>query len=68
MMEFSINVANWDRVAQDGVGWRAAVLIGAKSYEVNRVQRALETRQRRECPTMDDSTVLYYCGHCLLQT
>ena len=33
MIEFSINAANWDMVAQDRVGWRAAVLIGAKSYE-----------------------------------
>ena len=37
MIEFSINVANWDVVAQDRVGWRATVLIGAKSYEKNRV-------------------------------
>ena len=63
-VEFSINVANWDRVAQDGVGWRAAVFMGAKSREENRVQRAVDNRQRRKAPTMDDSTVFYYCSHC----
>ena len=42
MMEFSINVENWDMVVQDEVGWRAAVLMGAKSYEENGVQRAVE--------------------------
>ena len=51
-------------VTQDRVGWRAAVLIGAKSYEENRVQRAVENRQRRKCPTVDDSTVFYCCRHC----
>ena len=45
VMEFSINVANWDMVAQDRVGWRAAVLMGAKSYEEIRVQSAVENRQ-----------------------
>ena len=64
MTEFSINVANWDMVAQDEVGWRAAVFIGAKRYEENRVQCAVENRQRRKCPTVDDSTVFYYCRHC----
>ena len=64
MMEFSINVANWDMVAKDRGGWRAAVLMGAKSYEENRVQRAVQNRQRSKCPTVDDSTVFYYCRHC----
>ena len=37
-------------VPQDRVAWRAAVVIGAKNYEENRVQCAIETRQRRKCP------------------
>ena len=36
-MEFSINVANWDMVAQDQVGRTAAVLMGANSYKENGV-------------------------------
>ena len=31
MIELSINVANWDMVAQDRVGWRAAILMCAVS-------------------------------------
>ena len=61
MIEFSINVANWDMVAQDRVGWGAADIMGAKSSEENRVQPAVENRQRRKCPTVEDSTVFYYC-------
>ena len=64
MMEFSINVANWDMVAQDRIGWRSAVLVGAKNYQENRVQRVIESRQRRRFPTVDVSTVSYYCRHC----
>ena len=64
MMEFSINVANWDMVAQDRVEWRATVLTGAKSREENRVQRVVENRQRRKYPTVDDSTAFYHCRHC----
>ena len=64
MMEFSIAVANRDMVVQDRVGWRAGVLIEAKSYEGNRVQRAVENRQRLKCPTVDDSTAINYCRHC----
>ena len=63
MMEFSTNVANWDMVVQDRVGWRAAVFMGARRYEENRVQCAVENRQRRKCPTVDDSTVFCYCRH-----
>ena len=50
MVEFSINVENWDIVAQDRVGWRVAILIGAKNYVENRVQRAVETRLKRQVP------------------
>ena len=64
MMEFSINVVNWDMVAQDRVRWRAAILIEAKSCEKNRVQCAIKNRQRRKCPTVDDSTAFYCCRHC----
>ena len=46
MIDLSITVANWDMVAQDGLGWRAAVLMGAKSCEDNRVQHAVGNRQR----------------------
>ena len=28
------------------------------------VRRAIEKRQRRKCPTVDNSTVFYYCRHC----
>ena len=59
-----MTVANWDMVAQDQVGLRATVLRGGKSYEDNGVQRAVENKQKRKCLTVDDSTVLYYCGHC----
>ena len=31
MIGISINVANWDMAAQDRVGWRAAVVMGAWS-------------------------------------
>ena len=64
MIEFTINVVNWDVVAQDRVGWRAAVLVRTKDYEDNRVQRAVETRQRCKYPTVNDFTVFYYCRHC----
>ena len=42
MMEFSNNVANWNMIAQDRVGWRTAVLIRAKSYEENSPARHRE--------------------------
>ena len=32
MLECSVNVPNWDMVARGCVVWRAAVLMGAKSY------------------------------------
>ena len=51
-------------VAHDRVEWRAAVLMRTKSYEENRVQRAVENRQKRKCPTVDDFTAVYYCRHC----
>ena len=60
MIEFSINFTNWDMIAQDRVRWRAAVLMGAKSYGENRVQRAVENRQRCKCPTVNDFTLFYY--------
>lgn len=56
--KFSTNIANW--VAQDLVGSRAAVFVGAKSYEPNSVRCAVEARQRRNCLTVDD-IVFYYC-------
>ena len=63
LLMFSINFVNWDMVAQDRVGWRAAVLIGAKSCELNRVQHTVDNRQRGKWPTVYNSTVFYYCRH-----
>ena len=59
MVEFSINVANC--ILLPGIEWDGGLLFWqkAKSYDENTIKRAVEARQKRKWPTVDDSTVFY---------